>query len=68
MSKTMTLREANPAFSRCIREAEAGEEITITRRGQPVARVVPVHRERVLSPEQEAALAPSEDDGERLAA
>jgi hypothetical protein len=32
MSKTITLREANQAFSRCVREVEAGEEITITRR------------------------------------
>jgi prevent-host-death family protein len=57
MSKTMTLREANQAFSRCVREVEAGEEITITRRGQPVARLVPVGRQRVLTPEQEAARA-----------
>ena len=58
MSKTITLREANQAFSRCIREVEAGEEITITRRGEPVARLVPVQkRQRVLTPEQEAARA-----------
>ena len=58
MSKTITLREANQAFSRCIREVEAGEEITITRRGEPVARIVPIRKKkRVLTPEQEAALA-----------
>jgi prevent-host-death family protein len=57
MSKTISLREANQAFSRCIREVEAGEEITITRRGEPVARLVPVHHTRVLTPEQEAARA-----------
>jgi prevent-host-death family protein len=58
MSKTMTLRDANQCFSRCIREVEAGEEITITRRGEPVARIVPIRkRKRVLTPEQEAALA-----------
>ena len=57
MAKTITLREANQAFSRCIREVEAGEEITITRNGEPVARLVPVRRERVLTPEQEAARA-----------
>jgi prevent-host-death family protein len=56
MSKTITLREANQAFSRCIREVEAGEEITITRRGEPVARLIPMRRNRVLTPEQEAAL------------
>lgn len=57
MGKTITLREANQAFSRCIREVESGEEITITRRGEPVAQLVPMRREQVLTPEQEAALA-----------
>ena len=57
MSKTITLREANQAFSRVIREVEAGEEFTITRNGEPVARLVPARRERVLTPEQEAARA-----------
>ena len=57
MAKTITLREANQAFSRVIREVEAGEEFTITRDGEPVARLVPVRRERVLTPEQEAARA-----------
>lgn len=57
MGKTITLREANQTFSRCVREVEAGEEITITRKGEPVARLVPVRRERVLTWEQEAALA-----------
>ena len=57
MSKTMSLREANQAFSRCIREVEAGEEITITRRGQPVAHIVPARRERILTPEQRKARA-----------
>ena len=56
MGKTLTLREANQAFSRCVREVEAGEEITITRRGQPVARIVPVRRKRILTREQEKAL------------
>jgi prevent-host-death family protein len=57
MSQTITLREANQAFSRCVREDEAGEEITITRKGRPVARLVPVGGKRVLTPEQEAARA-----------
>jgi prevent-host-death family protein len=57
MSKVISLREANQAFSRCIREVEAGEEYVITRKGQPVARLVPVPHKRVLTPEQEAALA-----------
>ena len=57
MAKTITLSEANQAFSRVIREVEAGEEFTITRDGEPVARLVPVRRERVLTPEQQAARA-----------
>jgi prevent-host-death family protein len=56
MSKTITLRDANQGFSRCIREVEAGEEFVITRKGQPIARLIPMGRKRVLSPEQEAAL------------
>jgi len=57
MSKTIGLREANQAFARCIREVEAGEEYLITRKGEPVARLVPISRRRVLTPEQEAARA-----------
>jgi len=57
MSKTITLREANQTFSRCIREVEAGEEITLTRRGEPVARIVRARQKRVFTPEQEAARA-----------
>lgn len=37
--KTMTLRDANQSFARCIREVEAGEEIVIIRNGTPVARL-----------------------------
>ena len=56
MSKTITLRDANQGFSRCIREVEAGEEFVITRNGKPVARLLPIGGKRVLTPEQEAAL------------
>jgi prevent-host-death family protein len=54
--KTLTLRDANQAFARCIREVEAGEEIIITRNGTPVARISPVRTRRVLTAEQQAAL------------
>jgi len=37
MSKTITLRDANQRFSRCVREVEGGEEFVITRNGKPVA-------------------------------
>ena len=55
MTKTLTLREANQSFSRCIREVEAGEEFVITRNGTPVARLLPMSKRRVLTPEQQAA-------------
>ncbi len=57
MAKTITLREANQRFARCVRDVEAGEEYIITRNGTPVARLVPVVGRRMLSPAQEAALA-----------
>jgi prevent-host-death family protein len=55
MTKTLTLRDANQSFARCIREVEAGEEFVITRNGTPVARLLPVSKRRVLTPEQRAA-------------
>ena len=57
MSKIISLRDANQAFARCIREVEAGEEYVITRNGEPVARLVPVGGRRVLRPDQQAARA-----------
>jgi prevent-host-death family protein len=56
MSKTVTLRDANQNFAKYVREVEAGEEIVITRRGEPVAKLSAVSGRRVLTPEQEAAL------------
>jgi prevent-host-death family protein len=55
MSKTLSLRDANQSFARCIREVEAGEEIVITRNGKPVARLSPISKRRVLTAEQQAA-------------
>jgi prevent-host-death family protein len=55
MFKTMTLREANQSFARCIRAVEAGEEFVITRNGTPVARLSPVYDRRVLTPAQQVA-------------
>ncbi len=57
MDTTITLRTANQAFARCVREVEAGAEYTITRNGVPVARLIPVSPERRLTPAQQAALA-----------
>jgi prevent-host-death family protein len=55
MTKTVTLREANQSFARCIRAVEAGEEFVITRNGTPVARLTPVSKRRVLTATQQAA-------------
>jgi prevent-host-death family protein len=41
MDKTVGAFEAKTHFSALIERAEKGEEITITRRGKPVARIVP---------------------------
>ena len=59
VTKTITLRQANQAFARCVREVEAGEEYLITRNGKPVARLVSAasDQSRRLSAAQEAALA-----------
>jgi prevent-host-death family protein len=58
VERSVTAREANQQFSRILRDVEAGAEILVTRRGQPVARIVPAQPpgERRLTPEQEAAL------------
>lgn len=37
---TMTAREANQQFSRLLQQAEAGEDVVITRRGKPVVKIV----------------------------
>ena len=58
MDKEVALREANQQFARYVRAVEAGQSFVITRRGKPVARLVPVDPgERVLTPEQQAARA-----------
>jgi prevent-host-death family protein len=58
MQRSVSAREANQQFSRILRDVEAGTEILVTRRGRPVARIVPAQPsgERRPTPEQEAAL------------
>jgi prevent-host-death family protein len=41
LMRSVTAREANQAFSRILKEAEGGEPVVITRRGQPVAIIAP---------------------------
>jgi len=55
VTRTLTLREANQTFARCIRAVEAGEDFVITRNGTPVARLSPISRHRVLTLVQQAA-------------
>ena len=60
MAETITAREANQNFSRLLREVAGGKEYVITRSGTPVATLAPVPvkpGERVLTPDQEEALA-----------
>ena len=40
--KSVSAREANQGFSKLLAEAAGGEEIVITRRGKPVAKLVPI--------------------------
>ena len=42
------VRELRDNLSRYLVRARAGEEIVVTNRGQPIARIVPVGAERVL--------------------
>jgi prevent-host-death family protein len=57
LAKTISLREANQAFAKCVRAVEGGEEYLITRNGKAVARLVPIAGQRALTPGQQAALA-----------
>jgi prevent-host-death family protein len=70
MNKVVTLAEAKAHISALVTEAEAGAEITITRHGKPVARIVgaPTKVKRVAGdwgwtePFDESVLAPMTDD------
>ena len=55
MPQHVSLRDANQHLSRYIEAVQTGEEIIITRRGQPVARLLPIPTEKELSDEQIAA-------------
>jgi prevent-host-death family protein len=53
--KTVSAREANQQFSRLLGEVAGGEEVVITRRGQPVATLSP-YRGQPMTPERAAAI------------
>ena len=44
MTKSVGVHEAKTHLSKLLERVAAGEEITITRRGEEVARLVPAHR------------------------
>lgn len=52
---TVSLMTANQEFSRLIKEVERGRSIVITRRGRPVAKLVPHAADRTEDPEWTAA-------------
>ncbi len=57
MEQRVSLREVNQHLTRYVKAAEGGQQIVITRRGQPVAVLSGLPRaERPLSAKQEAAL------------
>ena len=51
----ISLREMNQNFSRYMQAVEKGEEIIITRRGKPAAKLVAVSASKKLTKEQKAA-------------
>ncbi len=53
--KTVSAREANQGFSKLLKEVDGGEEIVITRRGEPVAKLSKFNGP-VMTPEREAAI------------
>ena len=52
--RSVSAREANQQFSRILAEAEGGEEIVITRRGEPVATLAPYRAPEMTSEKKEA--------------
>jgi prevent-host-death family protein len=53
--KTVSARQANHDFSELLPRVERGEEILITKRGKPVAVLIPYRPPR-LTPERQAAI------------
>lgn len=58
MAKTISLRDANQKFAQIVREVEEGREaVIVTRRGEPVVKIVPVQEgKRQLTRQQQRAL------------
>ena len=52
---TINVREARENFAKIISQAQQGEEVVITRNGEPVARIVAPAQRSVLEPDELAA-------------
>ena len=55
MQEIVSIRDANQHLSRYLERVEQGAEIIITRRGKPIARVLPMESRPSLSDAQRAA-------------
>jgi prevent-host-death family protein len=53
--KTVSARDANHGFSEVLSQVEGGEEVLITKRGQPVAVLSP-YRPAAMTAERQAAV------------
>lgn len=53
MQRLVSLREANQHLSQYIHIVEQGDEVIITRRGKPVAKMIPLIDSPLLSSEHE---------------
>ena len=53
--RTVSLMTANQEFSRLIKDVELGEDIVITRRGRPIAKLVPHSADKTADPDWAAA-------------
>ncbi len=53
--RTVPLMTANQEFSKLIKQVERGEGFLITRRGRPIARLVPHTGEKSADPKWQAA-------------
>ena len=56
MQQHVSLRDANQHLARYVKVVEGGDEVIITRRGRPVAKLIPIEEEKSLNDEQRAAL------------
>jgi prevent-host-death family protein len=55
VQEIISIREANQQLSRYLERVEQGAEIIITRRGKPIARLLPIESGPHLSEAQQAA-------------